>query len=316
MASKEIHSSFTSPEKHLSSAKSKNFLSLNHKVTRRGAVAISFATSLYLADGSVPQNIEATSYKQIEPTETSASTATPTPPVGKEAEKAPGISIPMPDQQTLQAISAFGSLLSGAGLITATFALFQLRKQAKASEDAARAAEVTAEASMLAARVSMDAATDAAYANRYSSYQNLMATGDSINATFLEHPELYNQVFETPHVRPASIKRTSNRQKNTQVLATALRFADFFELVLVQREVIPAYLRDSWEQYMKTCLKNSQSLRNLIRDTDWYGGQIKQFNVAVEQEMEQEAAASAQRGQRFQRARKLVQPILKILRKR
>lgn len=287
MAGKEINSSFPNQEVRSQNEKNKYSPFFKRQITRRTALVLTSA--LYLADSAVHVNAEAT--------------PTPTPtPVPKEAVKIDGISTTI-DEQTIDRwvprVGAFGSLLSGLGLFTAAYALFQLRRQAKATEDAAK---------LSAADI------------RFSNYERLMAMGDSINSTFLEHPELYNQLFEKPHVGPESTKRVRRIKRDplmdTQVRAAALRFADYFELTLDFMDSIPEHLQDNWVKYMKTCLKNSQYLRNLIRDTDWYGVPIKQLCVEAEQEMERETAASVQREQRFQRVRRLTQPILNILRKR
>lgn len=289
MASKEINSLLSDQEVHLSNDKSRHSLSLNRHLTRRAA-AIVLTSALYLADGTAPPNAEAAS------TPTSTPTSVP-----KEAVKIDGLSITI-DEQTIDRwvprVGAFGSLLSGLGLFATTYALFQLRREA-------RAAEVSARATVDAARAAEYAAIRAEYTSRISNYQNLMAMGNSINATFLEHPELYNQLFETPHVGPESIKRTSDQQKDTQVLATALRFADYFELILDLGEAIPQDLRNSWYRYMRTCLKNSESLRDLVRNTDWYGASIKELCADVQDDIDREKNL-AQRGHRFLRVKRLL----------
>lgn len=291
MAGKEIHSPSSAQEVAFSNEKSRYPLPLKRQLTRRAA-AITLTSALYLADGATSVNTEAT------PTPTAT-------PVRKETETRVGGSIAMPDQQTLQAISAFGSLLSGLGLITATFALHQLRKQAKATENAAKATEEAVKATKKAILV--------------SSYENLMTRGDSINATFLEHPELYSQLFETPHVGPESMKRTSDRLKDTQLLATALRFADLFEITLDLKEAIPEHVQESWRQYVRTSLRNSQSLRNLIRNTPWYGDRIKELCAEVQDEIDRETSAQQEPGyltHRVQRIRRFMQPIFNIMRRR
>ena len=132
-----------------------------------------------------------------------------------------------------------------------------------------------------------------------------MTRGDAINATFFQHPELYSQLFDTPHVGPGSMKRTSDGLKDTQVLATALRLVDFFEISLDLKDAIPEHAQGSWGRYMKTCLKNSQVLRNLIKNTPWYGDPIKDLCKEVEQDM-----------RRFQPLTRQLQPISNILRMR
>jgi len=124
MASKEINSSFTDQEVHPSKEKNRHFLS-RRRLFAQGGAAIALTTALSLIDGAAAQNVE----------QPNTPTPAPTPP-RTEAVKIDGVSIPMPDQQTWQAINALGSVATAG-------ALFLLWRQAKAAEDEAKATSTT-----------------------------------------------------------------------------------------------------------------------------------------------------------------------------
>lgn len=149
-----------------------------------------------------------------------------------------------------------------------------------------------------------------------------MAMGNGINAMFYDHPEIYDQLFDVPHAgpgsaeRPRPIKRTSDSLMKNRVRAAGEGFADFFELTLDLMDSIPPERQEDWKQYMRTCLRNSQYLRDLIRETEWRGKDLKELSAKAQDEIDREAATSAQQEHKFQHARRLVQPILNILHKR
>jgi hypothetical protein len=146
---------------------------------------------------------------------------------------------------TVAVIAAVGSLLSGIGMVGTVGALYFLLRQARAAE----AAGATA------------------------AYQSIVAMGNTINDTLFAYPDLIGAMYDhdaSAEDGGSGFNLSAERSANPQLLVTALRVLDYFELILVTLPALPRGVQKEWEQYIGDQLQHSRYLRRIVLETGWY----------------------------------------------
>jgi hypothetical protein len=148
----------------------------------------------------------------------------------------------------IETLGAIGSFLSGIGLFAAAAGLFYSVQQTRAAEKATSAAV----------------------------YQSIVAMADSINDMFIERPELHPQLFGDAAI--SSTPNVVNEQAaNPRRFFAALKWLDYFDVVLIHWKWVPEDLYEPWREYIKETLASSSYLQRIILETKWYSDDLRQM---------------------------------------